>query len=230
MFTSKPNRWLWRVLLTALVITACGDNGMLDGVGERSQEAVLGDLVPSSTLADVVGPEESFRVVLSDDLEWWNDGIEGEAAGERNYIVAKVWARDPHQRVHQASRSEIVQALPGVGFPGVVPEEVQFVTSQMLYDTASATLDTESSVQFGLWPSEPYGDGTANVAVLWVGDAGEFRIDGIVADVVDNGLSLSWTAGLYRYELFCSTAIIDELCWQMAEATVSLESQMPTSA
>ena len=216
-------------MLTALVVTACGDDGMLDGVGERSQEAVLGDLAPSSTLAEDVGPKETFGVVLSDGLDWWNDGIEGEATGEKNYIVARVWERTPHERVHQASRLEIIQALPDIGFPGVVPEDVQYVTSQLLYDTASATLDTESSVQFGLWPTEPYGDGS-NIGVLWVGDAGEFRIDGIVADVVDNGLSLSWTSGRYRYELFCSTAIIDELCWQMAEATVRLEAPLPSSA
>jgi hypothetical protein len=213
----------------ALVVTACGDNGMLDGVGERSQEAVLGDLVPSSTLAEVVSPEETLGVVLSDELTWWNDGIEGEATGEKNYVVAKVWARDPQQRVHQASRVEVIQVLPGVGFPGVVPEYVGYVTSQFVYDTASATLDAEFAVQFGLWPAEPYSEGS-NVAVLRVGDAGEFRIDGIVSDVVDNGLSLSWTAGLYRYELFCSTTIIDELCWQMAEATTSLASQLPSSA
>ena len=217
MFTSYSNRWLWRVVPLALIIMACGDNGMLDGVGRRSQEAVLGDFVPSSTRVEDVGPEKIYRVVLSDGLNWWN------------YVVAKVWARNPQQRVHQASRLEVLQVLPGIGFPGVVPEEVQYITSQLVYDTASATLDAEFSVQFGLWPSEPYGDGS-NVAVLRVGDAGEFRIDGIVADVVDSGLSLSWTAGQYRYELFCSTTIIDELCWQMAEATVSLESQLPPSA
>lgn len=229
MFTSYSNRWLWRVVPLALIIMACGDNGMLDGVGRRSQEAVLGDFVPSSTRVEDVGPEKIYRVVLSDGLNWWNDGIEDEATGEKNYVVAKVWARNPQQRVHQASRLEVLQVLPGIGFPGVVPEEVQYITSQLVYDTASATLDAEFSVQFGLWPSEPYGDGS-NVAVLRVGDAGEFRIDGIVADVVDSGLSLSWTAGQYRYELFCSTTIIDELCWQMAEATVSLESQLPPSA
>ncbi len=229
MFISKSSRWLWRVVLAALVVTACGDNGMFDGVGERSQDAVLGDLVPSSTVAAEVGPQETYGVVLSESLDWWNDGIEGEATGERNYVVAKVWARDAHERVHQASRLEVVQVLPGVGFPGVVPEEVRYVTSQFIYDTASATLDAEFAVQFGLWPSEPYSGGT-NVAVLRVGDAGEFRIDGIVPDVVDNGLNLSWTAGPYRYELFCSTALIDELCWQMAEATVSLASQLPPAA
>ncbi len=219
-------------MLTAFVLlaAACGDNGLLDGVGKRSQEAVLGDLVATSTVAPVVATKELPGVVLSETVEWWNDGIENEATGEKNYVVAKVWERNRFQRVHQASRHEIVQVLPNVGFPGVVPEQVQYVTSQLVYDTASATLDAEFSVQFGLWPSRPYGDGTSNVAVLRVGNAGEFRIDGIVADVVGDGLSLSWTAGSYRYELFCSIAIIDELCWQMAEATVSLESQLPSSA
>lgn len=217
-------------MLVALFLTACGDNGMLDGVGERSQDVVLGDLAPSSTIAQEAGRAETYGVVLSDDLNWWNDGIEGEATGERNYIVARVWARAPQERVHQASRLEIIQALPGIGFPGVVPQEVQYVTSQLVYDTASATLDTESSAQFGLWPTEPYSDGKTNVAVLRVGEAGDFRIDGIVSDVVENGLSLSWTAGPYRYELFCSPAVIDELCWQMAEATVSLKAPPSASA
>jgi hypothetical protein len=169
-------------------------------------------------------------VVISSDLNWWNDGIEGEANGEKNYIVAKVWERAPQQRFHQASRREIVQALPNIGFPGVVPEDVQFVTSQLVYDTASATLDSQFSAAFGLWPVEPYSVQEASVAVLRIGNAGEFRIDGIVADVVNEGLSLSWTSGVYRYELFCRTGVNEELCWQMAESTVSLSSQLPASA
>ena len=231
MFDSRFNSWLLRVALAALVLVAmaCGDNGMFDGAGERSQDAVLGDLAPSSTIAEVVIPGETPGVVLSETLNWWNDGIDGEASGEKNYVVAKVWERDRHERVHQASRLEILQVLPGIGFPGVVPQEFEYVTSQMLYDTASATLDAEFSVQFGLWAAEPYGDGAVNSAVLRIGDAGEFRIDGIVADVVDDGLNLSWTAGVYRYELFCRTGLMNELCWQMAESTIRLESQTPSS-
>ncbi len=81
-----------------------------------------------------------------------------------------------------------------------------------------------------MWPITPYSVEGAAIAVLRVGIAGEFRIDGIVADVVDDGVSLSWTAGQYRYELFCRAGVNDELCWQMAEATVSLASQLPDAA
>jgi hypothetical protein len=213
-----------------LLAGACGETGLLDGVGERSQEAVLRDVSSTSTIPISVSDEETLGVVISSDLEWWNDGIEGEATGEKAYIVARVWERSPQQRFHQASRLEIVQALPNIGFPGVVPEDVRFVTSQLVYDTASATLDAEFSAAFGLWPVEPYTVQDASIAVLRVGNAGEFRIDGIVADVVDEGLSLSWTAGLYRYELFCRTGVNEELCWQMAESTVSLSSQLPSTA
>lgn len=219
------------VLVTALALfaSACGDGGMLDGLGERSQDAVLGDVSTSSTIPVISTPEETLGVVLARDLIWFNDGIEGEASGEKNYIVSRVWERAPQQRFHQASRREIVQALPNIAFPRVVPEEVRFVTSQLVYDTASALLDAEFSAAFGLWPVEPYTVQDANVAVLRVGEAGEFRIDGIVSDVVNDGLSLSWTAGDYRYELFCRTGLIDELCWQMAESAESLARTISTS-
>lgn len=216
--------------MLALTATACGDTGLLDGVGHRSQEAVLGDVSTSSTLPAVNTPEEKLGVVLASDLVWFNDGIEGEATGEKNYVVAKVWGRNPQERFHQASRREILQALPEIAFPGVVPEEVRFVTSQLVFDTASALLDAEFSAAFGLWPVEPYSVPDASIGVLRVGAAGEFRIDGIVADVVDDGLSLSWTAGPYRYELFCRTGLVDDLCWQMAESSESLASQLPPSA
>lgn len=214
----------------ATLVAACGDGGLLDGVGKRSQETVLGDISTSSTAAPSDDPEEELGVVLSSDLVWWNDGIPGEATGDKNYIVSKVWERAPQQRFHQASRVEIVQALPNIAFPGVVPDEVQFVTSQLVYDTASALLDAEFSAAFGLWPVEPYSVQDASVAVLRVGEAGEFRIDGIVSDVVNEGISLSWTAGSYRYELFCRTGIVEDLCWQMAESAISLAEILPTAA
>ncbi len=232
MAVSRFDRLWFRVAaLCAFVVlaAACGDGGLLDGVGTRSQDAVLGDLSTTSTIPIRVDEQRTLGVVISADLTWWNDGIEGEAAGEKNYVVAKVWERNPHQRSHQASRREILQVLPNVAFPGVVPEDVRFVTSQLNFDTASATIDVESSAAFGLWPVEPYSIQDASLAVLRVGEAGEFRIDGIVADIVDAGLSLSWTAGLYRYELFCRTGVNDELCWQMAESTISLASQIPPS-
>ena len=217
------------VVVLALLATACGDDGLLDGLGERSQDAVLGDISTSSTIPLLSTPEETLGVVLARDVIWINDGIEGEASGEKNYIVSKVWERAPQQRFHQASRREILQALPNISFPGLVPEDVRFVTSQLVYDTASALLDAEFSAAFGLWPVEPYTIQDANLAVLRVGEAGEFRIDGIVSDVVNDGLSLSWTAGDYRYELFCRTGLNDELCWQMAESSESLAGQISTS-
>lgn len=224
---------LWRAALAGAVLvaglTACGDTGLLDGLGERTQTAVLGEVSTTSTIPIVVGEDDTLGVVLASDVAWWNDNIEGEATGEKNYIVARVWERNPHQRFHQASRLEIVQAIPNIGFPGIVPEDVRFITSQLVYDTASATLDAEFSAAFGLWPVEPYTVQDASLAVLRVGDADEFRIDGIVADVVNDGLSLSWTAGQHRYELFCRTGVNDELCWQMAESTVNLTSLLPTT-
>jgi len=232
-FPARPKRVrraLAAVAVSAILVTACGEAGLLDGAGERSQRAVIGEVSSTSTIPIVVDEEVTLGVVLSTDLSWWNDGIAGEATGEPNYIVSRIWVRGGYERFHQASRLEISQALPNVGFPGLVPEDVRFVTSQLVYDTASGTLDAEFSAAFGLWPVEPYSVEDASIAVLRVGNIGDFSINGIIADVVEEGLSLSWTAGLYRYELFCRSGVNDELCWRMAEATVSLSSQLPPSA
>lgn len=208
-------------------VAACGDGGLLDGVGTRSQDAVLSDLSTTSTTKPLGEEPKTLRVILASDAVWWNDSIETQFTGEPDYVIAKVWDRAQQQRFHQASRSEVIQVLPNIGFPGVVPEAVGYITSQLVYDTASATLDAEFSAAFGMWPVEPYSVADASLAVLRVGNAGEFRIDGIVSDVVDAGVSLSWTAGTYRYELFCRSGLNDELCWRMAESTVSLASQLP---
>ena len=95
------------------------------------------------------------------------------------------------------------------------------MTSQLVYDTASATLDAEFSAAFGLWPVEPYTVQDANVAVLRVGEAGEFRIDGIVSDVVDDGISAELDGRHYRYELVLPHRTgRRDLCWQMAESAI----------
>ena len=56
----------------------------------------------------------------------------------------------------QAGRFEIAAALPGVEFPRLVPEKVTHISSQLVFDPLTGTLDVGTSAAFGLWTAEPY--------------------------------------------------------------------------
>ena len=146
-------------------------------------------------------------------------------------MADKVWLRrDGEGRFIQASRLEIASALPEIRFPGLIPDDVGWITSQLVFDvSAHASLDGGTSAAFGLWAVEPYTVSEGRVAVLRIGratDDQQAEPFEIVADVVDEGLSLNWVTGIYRYELFCRTILPEDVCWQMAETNRLLSSQL----
>ena len=219
----------------AVALAACGEAGVLDGLGTRSQDAVLEDLQQTTTTVIVDTEDGTERTaVAAADVDWYNDVIERQFQGEPSLVVNKVWQRrEGESRFIQASRLEISQALPDVRFPGLLPEDVGWITSQLVYDVSSATLDRDISAAFGLWAVEPYTVTEGRVAVLRVGQADEddqLRGFDILADPVDDGLSLSWVTGAYRYELFCRASLVEDLCWQMAETNKRLAAQLRGSS
>jgi hypothetical protein len=220
------------LLVTALFLAACGDQGLLDGLGDRSREIVYGDTTTTTTIVVDDGESAPLGAIKATDVTWYNDGL-GEAAPVPipSVVIADVWARgDRVNRYIQASRAEIAAALPELEFPALVPDDVGWVTSQLVFDTASATLDAGTSAAFGLWADEPYSVEQGDVAVLRVGvatpsdreNAGEVR-----HEVVPDGNSLIWVRGSYRYELFCRTSMAEELCKEMADAAAPLADQLP---
>jgi hypothetical protein len=52
----------------------------------------------------------------------------------------------------------------------------------------------------------------------------------IRAEVVEQGLSLTWREGAYRYELFCRASLDEDACWQMAESAAPLSILVPEAA
>lgn len=203
---------------------------MLDGLGSRSQDAVLLPLETTTTVVVDVEGGVDVTAVAAADVDWYNDAIPRQFEGEPSLVINRVWQRkDGESRFIQASRLEIAAALPGVRFPGLIPGEIGWVTSQLVYDVSSATLDRDTSAAFGLWAVEPYTVTDGRLAVLRVGEATEAEQTGafeIIPDVVDDGLSLNWVTGPYRYELFCRTSMGEELCWQMAETNKLLSAQL----
>lgn len=219
------------ILALALVATACGESGVLDDVGDRSQRAVFGDTTSTSQVVIEVEDVSEPSVARSAELSWWNDTIEDPSRGEPSFVSQQVWARSDRQSSHiQASRVEISDALPGVQFPELVPGEVSWVTSQLVFDLASGTLDRETSAAFGLWPVEPYSVSGGSSAVLRIGVANDSQKEIYAAPIpefVEDGMTILWVDTIYRYELFCRSSLPEELCWRMQETSGRLQGQIP---
>lgn len=214
-----------------LVLVGCGDEGLLDGLGERSHEYVEGSTTTTLSTSATEAPASSPGVAASQSLTWANVGIEGEMVSpEQAMVLSGVWLRGRDAgRFIQASPREIWVALPGIEFPSVVPEEAGWVTSQLVFDAASGILDVETSAAFGVWSVTPYSDDEGRLAVLRVGQVPTSAEvgGGVTSAGVEEGLSLSWTDGGFRYELFCVAQIPEDMCWQMVEASAPLDTVAP---
>jgi len=217
------------LVLLALAASACGD--ALSGVGDLSRRIVHGDEVTSSTVTTVpAGPVLDLGPVTN--LAWSNDGLELatdelETAGD---VLRRVWIDrgDGVTPFIQASRFEIERLLPGIEFPRLVPTGVSHVSSQLVYDTQTATLDAATSAAFGLWSVEPYSAPRteAQLAVLRVGlkTFEEGEDNEYFSFVVADGREVSWTDGGYVYSLYCRVGVSEEACFAMAESSVPLSS------
>ncbi len=220
---------MWRrfasVAAVVAVLTSCSDSGLLDALGERSHEYVQGSTtipVSSTSLTD-----EGSTLTLKDiesDTRWYNDGIDSSASTETAVVISAVWQRGNGQdRFIQASPREVSVALPGIQFPARVPTPSRTITSQLVYDTASATLDAGVSAAFGLWAGRPYRTPDDQLAVLRVGQEVTASGEGMRLIEVDDGITLIWTDGVYQYELFCLSVLSEPVCRRIARSSVPLE-------
>ncbi len=213
------------LILLSLLTAACGDAGLLDGLGDRSVQAVHGETSSTTSTTEVEREDTPLGSTRASDLVWYNDGLPGESlSSEQAVVTASVWARgDGLTSVIQASRNEIATALPGVQFPELVPDSVGWVTSQLVYDVASGTLGRDASAQFGLWHLEPYSSDGGRTALLRIRPAtGADLIGSISSETTSNGMDLSWVAEAYHYVVSCPSTLAEDYCWQMAESVMPL--------
>lgn len=213
----------------ALLVAACGDTGMLDGLGDRSVGYVHGETTSTTSTTEAVFAEAPQGTVRSTDLVWYNDAIEGESPTmETNVAISTVWSRgDGITSVIQASRREIAAALPGIQFPELVPDTSGWVTSQLVFDVASGLLGQDTSAQFGLWQREPYVTEGGRIAVMRVRPATSADVIAVAAEDTAGGLSLAWVAESYYYVIECPLELPDENCWQMYETVMPLSQILP---
>lgn len=214
------------IVLASIVVAACGETELLDGIGERTRKLVEGSTTTSLEGAiDEVDPVEK-SLIGPGDLLWFNDDIDPQFTGRSQDVIRSVWKRKLNSRFIQSSRAEIAAAMPDVLFPELVPKEVRWVTSQLVYDNATGALDPDTAAAFGFWTTEPYQSDTTRLGVLRIGfapiDTGSDRSD-IVPILVPDGISLGWSEAGYRYELFCRSSVSEEVCTEVAASTVPLE-------
>ncbi|MGI9528159.1 MAG: hypothetical protein ACR2NG_00480 [Acidimicrobiia bacterium] len=214
----------------AVALAGCGEAGPLDGLGDRTREAVKGETTTTTVLVAVAAGGENEGLVKSDEVLWFNDDISPQYTGTSQEVIKAVWQRELGSRFVQAARAEIATALPSAVFPGFVPQQVLWITSQLTYDEISGTLDSDTSAAFGLWSDVPYQSDTARIGVLRVGraplEAPAVRSQ-ITSIEVPDGVSLGWTESGHRYELFCRAEVSEDLCTSVSLSAVPMRELLP---
>jgi len=214
------------LLLSCVVLaSACGD--LLSGVGDLSADIVHGGATTTTTTTVATGGA-SLRLKGITGLVWVNDSLGATTDRGADDTIIAVWFRGNQVNPWvQASRREIANALPGIEFPELVPEGVTHVTSQLVFDTVTASLDPSTAAAFGFWVAEPYTlpRTAGQLAVLEVGIktfAGD-PDDEIFSFQMAEGRQLTWTHGDFVYQLFCRTGVSEDGCFAMAQATIPLD-------
>ena len=215
------------VLFPLFVVTLTACSNLLGGVGDLSSSVVHGaETTTTTTSLAAGGPALRLKGITG--LTWINDGVGSAANLGTDDTISAVWYRgDQATPWVQASRREISNALPGIQFPELVPEGITHVTSQLVFDTVTASLDPSSAAAFGLWVGEPYtlprAEGQQVVLDVGLKTFESDPDDEIFSFQVTDGRQLTWTHGAYVYQLFCRTGITENACFAMASSTISLD-------
>lgn len=245
---------MWLLAAIVPLVSACGDMP-LQAIGERSSHWINEPEVVTTTLPPATAP----RFVDVAELSWSNDEIVNPNIDDRDALIATVFGRRAGDRFIQASKQEIIAALPGVEFPGVAPFGAEWVSSQLVIENNGA-LSRDPSAAFGIWSAEPYtrSRSVAQMIVLRVAidpetaaevaETGEdvtcarfadratniceiVNLDGrqIWKLVATAGTTLIWFSGDYRYELLGKDFVSPDDLGEMARSSVPLADLEPVA-
>ena len=91
---SAVRRFIALPLIAVLaLLPACGDAGLLDGVGDRTRDLVVGETTTTTAPVAVAAGEGDEGLVRAADVLWFNDDIQPQAGGEPDAVVDAVWER-----------------------------------------------------------------------------------------------------------------------------------------
>ena len=180
------------LVLAASLLAGCGSDAPLAGMGhmtERWIAAAPDPTVATTTPQLVAAPTGLLASGGAKTVTWVNDDLgdlSPAAPASPEEVINAVWSRSNRQdRFVQASRSEIAAALPAVEVPELVPENVAFVTSQLVFDPSTGLLASDTVAAFGFWSDKPYtkSRSVSQLAVLMVA-VDEPAPDPVVPDTI----------------------------------------------
>lgn len=236
-------------VVALLVAAGCGESP-LESIGLRSSEWINEPTVPTTVAVNTTTP----TVVDADELLWANDEIETTNLTDEEALLAEIFARRQGDRFIQASRAEIVVALPDVAFPTQAPAGAEWVSSQLVFDN-DGTLAADPSAAFGIWSAEPYtrSRSVAQMVVMRVATDLETATELSTGETApscalfsdratdsceiiavgsrdtwlledSSGSTLVWFEGPYRYELFGRSFVRDEVLTGISGSMMPLSS------
>ena len=220
------------VAFVLVLVGACGD-APLQSVGEKSSEWINEPTVPTTAAVVTTAPV----VVTSEILKWFNDSIVSESMDDPGALLQEIFRRRGGDLIIQSSRAEMMVLLPELKFPSVVPYLAEYVTSQIVFSGSGQLADdpvvgfglwssepytrSRSVAQMVvLWVSfdedaaaelaEPgadtscarfSGSSTQSCEIRQIGDTTVWSLR------ADNGNTMVWLDGSFRYELFGRTSV-----------------------
>ncbi len=220
-------------MVAGLLLSGCGSTERpLASVGDISDRFIHPEPGVTVSTDSVVAVEIRRETRPAAELVWYTEPTPGQSRLSPEALLADALERSNGvSRFVQASSVEIWRVLPGIQFPTEVFEGIGFVSSQLVVDLESSSLDVGTSAAFGLWANPPYTvpREISQLAVLRVGLAAAFpdASPQLTEQLVEEGLTLSWSAGDYRYELFCRDSLAVAVCETMADAMALLSSIAP---
>ncbi|MDF1594603.1 MAG: hypothetical protein P1T08_00710 [Acidimicrobiia bacterium] len=224
----------------AMFATACSENP-LSNVGEATNHWIGERTAGEGKTTVSTEPAPTLRPVS--EVAWSNDFLAPDPVAPEETIQAVWKRREAGDKFVQAARTEIVGALPGIAFPEFLPDDIEFVSSQLLFD-GDGSLSDDFIAAFGMWTAEPYtiSRTVGQYGVLWVTypdpeKSGCERFDnrdfdscetvafaGLVAWRLMSGgdETLAWIPGDYQYELFHRSQVDSKMALEMASAMIPL--------
>lgn len=114
---------------------------------------------------------EGIQWYRQDDPIWGPNGLD---TLEPEQVLEVIWAQSSRRDSFvQSSPAEIAAGLPEIEFPSLIPGEVGFVSSQLLFSIETGDLAQDFQAAFGLWSVFPYTQSreSGQRGALWVGSA-----------------------------------------------------------
>jgi len=243
------------LLAVVTMLVACGE-APFASLGRRSSEWISEPTIITTTTVPITVPSVIGSDILKwfNDTIVTTAPLDDPVA-----VEDEIFDRRAGDLFIQASRAEVISLLPELRFPATAPFLAEYVTSQVVFDNNGelssdpvatfgiwssepytrsrsvaqmAVLEVASDPEASTAVQEPDADlSCARFADRTTEACESLSIEGMPAWslTADNGTTLVWFEGTYRYELFGRTFVPMSTLQQMAVASIPLAELRPLS-